>query len=72
MPREKGEEWKHVAVLSNGNSSNSVKMTCVYCDKEFTGGTDRNSHHQATSANFLLFVNASPKASFLLHFITSV
>ena len=33
MPREKGEEWKHVTVLSNGNSHNSVKMKCVYCDK---------------------------------------
>jgi hypothetical protein len=47
MPREKGEEWKHVTVLSNGNSHNSVKMKCVYCDKEFTGGADRIRFHLA-------------------------
>jgi len=26
MPREKGEEWKHVTVLSAGDSRSGVKM----------------------------------------------
>jgi len=57
MPREKEEEWKQFTVLSNENSSNSVKKKCLHCDKEFTGGAD--------CIRFLLAGDSKSRTSFL-------
>jgi hypothetical protein len=60
MPRDKGEEWKHVTVLSEGEGNSGVKkVKCVYCDKEFTGGADRIRFHLAGDSRSTHIVQCS-------------
>ena len=45
MPREKGDEWKHVTIVEE--STKGIKVKCVYCSKVFVGGALRIRNHLA-------------------------
>lgn len=46
MPKDKGREWTHVAVIDKDEGSNpNAKVQCLYCDKQFFGGAARIRSH---------------------------
>ena len=49
MPKDKGDEWKHVTVVTkttgSGGAGSHPQVKCLYCNKVFVGNAVRIRSH---------------------------
>ena len=45
MPKEKGDEWKHVIIIDENDNQTFNKVKCIYCEKSFQCGVLRIRGH---------------------------